>query len=144
MIGGCIISISYPFKADLYLKIRTQKPSGQLDYKWQFSRTVNCLVSPFLSTSFRLQGITEQFGAEYTKVGFLRMLSGEEIGADCQITNIRNETTNVVIYKELELKTTPATWFNTNGSSPILDPFGTPVQFENLLTRAQTQGEISV
>jgi len=142
MIGGCIISAAYPFKADLYVKKRTLKQSGQIDYKWQFTKTVDCLVSPYLSTSFRLQGIAEKFGEEYQKLSFLKMLSGAEIGEDYQITNIRNKVTQEVIYKELELKTSPPTWFENGGSTPILDPFGRVLQYENLLTRAETQGEI--
>lgn len=144
MIGGCILSASYPHEADLYLKVRTKKPSGQIDYKWQFNKTIICLVSPYLSRSFRLQGITETFGEEYDKFSYLKFLAGEQVGTDQQVTNVRDRRTQAVIYKEIELKTAPPTWYNLSGGTPILDPFGTVVQFEHLLSRAETQGEVHV
>lgn len=136
------MSASYPFKADIYSKVRTQKTSGQIDYKWQLQKTVNCLVSPYLSRSFRLQGITETFDSEYQKLSYLKILADEQIGTDRQVTNIRDRRSEKIIFAEIELKSSPATWYNIQGGTPILDAFGSVVQYEHLLSRAETQGEI--
>lgn len=143
MIGGCIISASYPFFADVYTKVRTtDDTTGQIMYKWELWKTIDCLVSPFTSTSFKAQGTTELFQEKYHKQSYLKMLTGENLGRNVQITNIRQKTTGEVVYSEIEMRGNPPTWYNSNGSSPILDPFGRVVQWDSLITRAEQQGEI--
>lgn len=145
MIGGCFLSAGYAFYADVYTKKRTRdEVTGQLDYKWQLWKTVDCLISPFVSTSFKAQGTTEVFGSEYEKQSFLKMLTKENIGRNVQITNIRQKDTGEVVYCEIELRGAPATWYNSNGSSPVLDPFGRVVEWDTLIHRAEEQGETVV
>lgn len=142
MIGGCFLSAGYVFDADVYTKHRTKDAlTGQIVYKWQLWKTVDCLVSPFVSTSFKAQGTTEIFGDEYQKQSFLKMLTKENIGRNAQVTNIRQKATGEIVYCEIELRGAPATWYNSNGSSPVLDPYGRVVEWDTLIHRAQEQGE---
>lgn len=145
MIGGCFLSAGYAFKADIYTKRRFKDDTtGQIEYKWQLWKTVDCLVSPFVSTSFKAQGTTESFGEMYDKQSYLNFVCKENIGRNVQITNIRNKTTGEVIYCEIELRGAPPTWYNSMGSSPVLDPFGSVVEWSTLIERAEEQGEIVV
>jgi len=145
MIGGCIISASYPFYADIYTKVRTKdETTGQIIYKWQLWKTIDCLVSPFTSTSFKAQGTNELFDEIYLKQSYLKMLTSENLGRNVQITNIRDKKTGDPVYYEIELRNSPPTWYNSNGSSPVLDPFGRIIQWDTLITRAEQQGEINV
>lgn len=140
MIGGCLISATYPFLADVYTQERIKSASGQITRKWTVLKTVECVVTAFSSTSFKTQATSEKFGALYTEQGYLKMLTPTNIGRSVQVTNIRQKSNGEVVYKEIELKDTPPTWYNCNGSSPVLDPFGRIIQFDSLILRAETQG----
>jgi hypothetical protein len=145
MIGGCFLSAAYPFKADIYTKVRTiSQRSGSIDMKWEFWKTINCMVGPFTSTSFKAQGTNENFGVEYEKQSFLKMLSKEELGRNVKVTNIRDKTTDAVIYREIEFRGTPPTQYNSNGSSPVLDPYGVIIEWDTTIQRADDQGDIVV
>lgn len=144
MIGGCLISASYPFLADINRKKRTHTDSGQTLYHWEFDRTIPCLVTAFQSTSFKAQGISETFGAEYKDIGFLKMLTADNLGKSIRVSNIRDAKSGEVIYVEMELEGHPPTWYNSNGSTPVLDPFGRVFQYDTLIHRTEVQGGLSV
>jgi hypothetical protein len=142
MIGGCLISASYPFLVDVYTKKRiVSDNSGHIDYKWQFWKILPCWAGPFTSTSFKAQGTTEVFGDQYFKKSYLKLLTPEDIGRNVQVANIRNKRTGEVIFNEVELRGSPATWYNSNGSSPVLDPYGRVIQWDTLISRSEQQGE---
>lgn len=144
MIGGCFLSTGYAFLADVYTEKRISTRNGQLEKKWQFWKTIACWVGPFTSTSFKAQGTNEDYGSEYDKQSYLKMLTKEPLSRTVQVYNIRDKTTGNVIYAEFESRGNPPTWYNANGSSPILDPFGTVIEWDTTIHRAEQQGEISV
>jgi len=141
MIGGCLISAGYPFIADVYRKHRVKGKSGAIQYSWIYDRTVSCSVNSFQSTSFKAQGTNEQFADRYDKQSYLKMLSPENIGNDTRVYNVRSSSSGEVIYYEYDLKGKPATWYNSSGSAPVLDPFGRIIQWDTLLNRAEAQGD---
>lgn len=138
-IGGCFSSAGYPLKADLYITVRTSSASGQIVRMRKFWKTVNCAVISFSSTSFKAQGTNETFGEVYEKMNYITLKTKESLGRNVQVTNIRND--DQVIFREVELKESPATWFNANGSAPKIDPFGAIMEYETLLNRAEQQAE---
>lgn len=145
MLGGCLSEAMYPLKADLLKKVRTTDPNtGQIKSKWTFLRSIDCSVSPFVSTSFKAQPTNEVFREEYEKVQYIKLKTSVGLGREVRITNIRNNTTGILIYKEFELSGQPATSFNTMGSAAIIDPFGNVIQYDTLLQRASDQGDINV
>lgn len=145
MIGGCLSSAIYTLEADIYTKKRTvDSNTGQTIYKWQFWKTIDCVVDPFVSTSFKTQPINEYFREEYESLAYIKLKTSEELGRSVRVTNIRNKKTQVVVYREIELNGKPATNFNAQGSSPIPDPFGGIIQYDTLLIRATDQSDINV
>lgn len=141
MIGGCISSAHLIHSADIYKKVRTSSPSGQITLSWVFDKTIACFASPFISTSFKAQGTSELFGESYESIGYLNLKTKIDLGRSVRVTNIRNTKTGVVIYKEVELKNNPPTWYNSQGSSPVNDPFGGILEYNTLLIRAESQGD---
>ncbi len=134
----------YPLKADYLRKNRTLDPdTGQIRETWSLYRTIACTISPFVSTSFKAQPTNEIFTEEYDKVQYLKMKTAEPLPRDARVTNIRNES-DEVIYKEFELLGHPSTSYNTMGSAAILDPFGSVVQYDTLLQRASDQSDSNV
>lgn len=146
MIGGCLFSTRYVMKADVYKKVGTLQNSGQIKYSWVIdpsigaSGTIECIITPFKSNSFSRQGIGQVFAESYQSFDYLKMTSKYNIPASAQITNIRNIATNELIYKEMDLAGNPKTWYNTSGSSPVIDPFGAIKEYDTLLARAESQG----
>lgn len=141
MLGGCISSAKYAFKADIYKVTRVRSPlSGDQQEKWIFERTIDCQIQPFQSTSFNAQGTNERFGPEYNYLDYITLVCGENLGRNRQITNIRNADGPILVNKEL--KDSPPTWYNTQGSNPIVDVFGRVTEWATLLERATVQGDV--
>jgi len=144
MLGGCLSSALYPLKADVQRKVRVvDENTGQTRSSWVYQRTIECQISPFVSTSFKAQPTNEVFNEVYEKVQYLKMKTPMGLPRDVRITNIRGEN-GEVIYKEFELAGNPPTNYNTMGSAAILDPFGSVVQYDTLLQRATDQSDSSV
>lgn len=144
MIGGCLSGALYPLKADVLKKVRDKdENTGQIKYTWIISKSIDCAISPFVSTSFKAQPTNEIFTEIYDKVQYLKMKTSEGLSRDLRITNIRGAD-GEVIYKEFELAGQPATNYNTMGSAALLDPFGAVIQYDTLLQRASDQSDANV
>lgn len=144
MLGGCLSSAIYPLKADVQKKVRVvDENTGQTKSTWVYQKTIDCQISPFVSTSFKAQPTNEVFNEVYEKVQYLKMKTAMGLPRDVRITNIRDGK-GQVIYKEFELSGNPPTNYNTMGSAAILDPFGSVIQYDTLLQRATDQSDSSV
>jgi hypothetical protein len=143
MLGGCLTGGMYPLKADILKKVRqVDQDTGQIKYTWTFQETIDCTISPFVSTSFKAQPTNEAFGEEYDKIQYIKMKTSTPLSRSVRVTNIRND--DGVIYREFELSGNPATNYNTMGSAAILDPFGNVIQYDTLLQRASDQSDSGV
>lgn len=146
MIGGCLFSTRYTMTAKVYKKISTTSSSGQIKYSWQVDGSIgdqgviDCIVMPFQSKSFTRQGVGETFGNTYNSFVYLKMNSRYNIAPSAQIADIRSKLTGELVFREMDLKNNPGTWFNTAGSSPSIDPFGAVTEYQTLLARAESQG----
>lgn len=148
MLGGCLFSTRYTMTAEVYRKDRVLGKSGQMKSVWLLDTSVgtsgiiDCIVMPFLSDSFTRQGTGEEFGAKYLSAEFLKLTSAVNLPKSAQIANIRNKADGALIYKEIEFVGAPGTWFNTSGSAPVIGPFGEITEYQTLLARAETQGDV--
>ena len=141
MIGGCLTSSAFPYDIDLYSKVRSVDPNtGQIKDKWVFWKTIKCRVRAFKSTSYNAQGTNELFEDVYVKQNYLKLFTKEPLPRDIQVHNIRNADDQKVIFAEWELAGHPATWFNTNGSAPVIGPFGEVIEYDTMIERATEQG----
>lgn len=146
MLGGCIVSGNYAMQADIYVKTRIVKPSGQFDETWILGTkygtngTIDCNITTFSSASFRLQPISETFSEKYRDLQYLMFRCRELLPANIRITNIVNKQSGQHMFIEPEIAGTPDTWFNSNGASPVIDPFGKILEYESTIHRAEVQG----
>jgi len=137
---GCILSSRYVFKADVYKKVLGTSPSGQMIISWIFEKTINCFAEIIADGGIKNAGTTEKFDVRYENVDWVKFTSSISLRRSDRVTNIRNADTNEIVWKEEEIKGKPGTWFNSNGSAPITDPFGRVVEYKTLLKRAEVQG----
>lgn len=145
LIGGCLFSTKYTMTAEVYKKERTVGKSNAIKTTWVLDTSVGdqgiipCLATPFLSNSFTRQGTGEIYGEKYLNVDFLKLMSAINISRSSQVCNIRNSD-GTIIYKELDFQGSPATWYNSAGSAPVIGPFGDIIEYQTLLSRAEQQG----
>jgi hypothetical protein len=145
LLGGCIFSTKFTMTAQVYKKQRVVGSSSAVKTTWVLDTsvgdqgTISCLATPFLSDSFTRQGTGETFGDKYLSIDFLQLSSGIFISKSAQICNIKGAD-GTVIYKEVDFQGTPATWYNSSGSAPVIGPFGDVIEYQTLLSRAEQQG----
>lgn len=107
---------------------------------WIFEKTITCFAEIVSDGGIKSSGTTETFDMRYENIDWVKFTSSQPIRRSDRITNIRNADTNEIVWREEEIKNRPATWFNSNGSAPITDPFGRVVEYKTLLKRAEVQG----
>lgn len=145
LIGGCLFSTKYTMTAEVYKKERVIGKSAAVKTTWVLDTSVgtngviSCIVTPFLSDSFTRQGTGETFSERYLNIDFLQLVSAVNISRSAQVCNIKDSDGNIV-YKEIDFQGTPATWYNTSGSAPVIGPFGDIIEYQTLLSRAEQQG----
>lgn len=145
LLGGCLFSTKYTMTAEVYKKERVVGKSSTIKTTWVLDTSVGdngvilCLVTPYLSDSFTRQGTGETFGERYLSIDFLQLSSGTNISRSSQVCNIK-DASGAVLYKEIDFQGTPATWYNTSGSAPVIGPFGEVIEYQTLLSRAEQQG----
>lgn len=134
----------YPLKADVQRKVRTADDNtGQMQSTWVFLKTIDCTISPFVSTSFKAQPTNESYREEYEKIKYIKMKTSDPLSEAVRVTNIRNGL-GEVIYREHQLSGQPPTNYNSQGSAALLDPFGNVIQYDTLLVRASDQSDSDV
>ncbi len=145
LIGGCLFSTKYTMTAEVYKKERIVGKSSAVKTTWVLDTAIGdngvipCLVTPYLSDSFTRQGTGETFNERYLSIDFLQLSSGINVSRSAQICNIKDSNGNI-IYKEIDFQGTPATWYNSSGSAPVIGPFGDIIEYQTLLSRAEQQG----
>lgn len=129
--------------ADIIPQTRTRTESGQVIREWNIENayTVKNLTVGILGGGIRVVGSTEEWGEDYEDIEWAKMyISDQRIDADAQgevfitrrfrVSNIRDQSTGRQLWvgdDQLPIE------FNIMGITPIMDPFGRPVEYELLL-----------
>jgi hypothetical protein len=151
--GGCLIGARYTMLADVVRQTATRDPdSGQISRVWDYEHpgTVRNLTVGILGGGIRVVGSTEMWGEDYEEIEWAKMyissqlikmdvtdenlnVIGEEnvyITRRWRVTNIRQDDTGKYLWIGDDGE--PIV-FNIMGITPIMDPFGDPVEYELLL-----------
>jgi hypothetical protein len=128
--------------ADFANQISERNEAGQVtrDWNWQMKATVKNITEGILGGGIRVVGSTETWGEDYEEVEWAKMYIGsQEISLGGQtvfitrrfrVRNIRDELTGRTLWvgdDGLPIE------FNIMGITPIVDPFGRPLEYEILL-----------
>lgn len=140
MLFGCLLPSRYVFQADVWKKSLVNNSSGQQVQKWIKEKTIVCFAQAVTEGGLRSIGTTEKLDTKYYNVDWVKVLSPQSLRRGDRVTNIRRFGTNTPIWVEEELKGSPATWFNANGSAPITDFSGRVVEYQTLIQRSEVQG----
>lgn len=143
--GVCMVSARYTMLADfLYQTALRDDDSGQITRDWtdpEDGITIRNLTKGILGGGIRVVGSTETWSDDYEEVEWAKMnISDQLVDADedgdvfitrrFRVTNIRDQRTGKRLWigdDGLDIV------FNIMGITPIIDPFGRPIEYELLL-----------
>jgi hypothetical protein len=100
---------------------------------------VPCLARGIVDGGIRVAGSTENFGATYQNMEFIKMWTpaGIQLTKNDRITNIRNHHGHIMWVDEEFPGTMKSTTFNVNGVTPLFDAFNRIRENFILLERAE-------
>lgn len=128
--------------ADVYQEVIRQDPdSGEVRSIYTLTKTgVYCSAHGILEGGIRVAGTTERFSEIYENVDWASMKfgPGEPINKQSQIRNLRDLRGNI-IWREEEMAGSPATIFDVQGVTPVVDGFGRYTENSALLQRHEVQ-----
>ena len=135
-----IIESLLPFKMDLYVQTDQQDAdTGAIQKEWNFHKTLSCSAKGIVSNSTSLRSNdSQQFSNKYELEELIQIRTVEKINVRHKITNIRNSS-NEVIWTELNYPSETPTVFEVVGVTPITDPFGKNFAYNIVAKRSENQ-----
>lgn len=102
---------------------------------------VPLIARGIIDGGIRVAGTTERFSDVYQNVDYVKATFPKSVSITKRdrVTNIRVKRTGEVPWREEEMNSYPPTIFNVMGVTPVLDPFGTLLEYAVLLERAEIQ-----
>jgi hypothetical protein len=136
MIYHCMMDGRYSMTADIYRPVKSQNAkTGEIISTWQYVNTIPCFAWGITASGKDLPGTFEEFDNKYSMMDVVRIISRAAINKDYRVVNIRNLDGSIWT----EDATGLATVFDSRGSVPITDAFGTLMEHTSMLTRAEVQ-----
>lgn len=135
-----IIESLLPFKMDLYVQTDQQDAdTGAIQKEWNFHKTLSCSAKGIVSNSTSIRSNDrQQFSNRYELEQLIQIRTVEKINVRHKITNIRNSS-NEVIWTELNYPSETPTVFEVVGVTPIADPFGKNFAYNIVAKRSENQ-----
>jgi hypothetical protein len=127
-------------KLDVYRQVDSQDPNtGAIKKEWTFFKTVNCHAKGVISNSATARGSDSQtFSNKYKNEQIVQIRTMDRLTTREKITNIRDSSDNV-IWKELDFPSDTPTVFEIIGTTPLTDPFGKTIGFNSSVMRSENQ-----
>lgn len=139
----CLVSARYTMIADLAPQTQIRNEAGQVTRTWDFENayTVKNITVGILGGGIRVVGSTEIWGEDYEDVEWAKMYINSQVIDDDEDGEVFI-TRRFRVYNIRDRKSGRTLWigddglpieFNIMGITPIMNPFGTPVEYELLL-----------
>lgn len=127
-------------KLDVYRQTDSQDPNtGAIIKEWIFYKTISCHAKGVISNTATARGSDSQtFSNKYTNEQVVQLRTADRLTAREKITNIR-DSSNHVIWTELDYPNDTPTVFEVIGTTPITDPFGKTIGFNTAVKRSENQ-----
>lgn len=135
-----IVNSILTMSLDLYRQIDQQDPStGAIKKEWIYYKTISCYAKGIISNSSTTRSGNQQtFSNQYTNEQTLQIRTIEKLSYRVKITNIRDSSNNV-IWSEINFPSDTPTVFEVTGITPITDPFGSVLGYNNNVKRSENQ-----
>lgn len=126
-------------KMDVYIQQDTQDPdTGAIKKQWMYSRTIACYAKGTISNVGATSSDSQTMGTRYSNKESIEIRSYGNVTLREKITNIRDSSDNV-IWAELNYPTETPTVFEIIATTPITDPFGGILGYNCSARRSENQ-----
>jgi hypothetical protein len=141
--AGCIPSVSYNMKADIYKPTISQDATGAVVKSWTLEKTIDCVARGVVR-----KGVGENSTAveinNYLKIlhSMVKVRASVIIPTDRRVVRVRNSSG--VIFAENQDPSSDggfqgSTIFEPRGSTPLLNFDGSVIEYETVLMRQEIQ-----
>lgn len=136
----CLNTVAYTMLADVVAEtIGHDAETGETTHSWNFSKTIKCIVYPYVDGGIRGMGSTETFAEHYKNMDYARAKTKAVLSKRDRLTNVRNAKTGQVLWLEQESDFSP-TVFNVDGTAPITHPLtGNIIEWVVSMSRASVR-----
>jgi hypothetical protein len=126
-------------KMDVYAQQDIQdQDTGAIKKEWLYSRTVACYARGIIASGGARSSDVQTMSNRYTNKESIEIRSYENVTLREKITNIR-DSSDRVIWAELNYPTETPTVFEIIATTPITDPFGGILGYNSSARRSENQ-----
>jgi len=135
-----LVDSIFNMKVDVYLQEDYQdQNTGAIKKSWVYSKTVPCFAKGMISNSSSARsGDNQAISTRYKDTQTIEIRTQTPITYRQKITNIRDSSNNVIWF-ELNYPNDTPTVFEIVSSTPITDPFGTLMAYNSIAKRSENQ-----
>jgi hypothetical protein len=127
-------------KVDVYLQEDYQdQNTGAIKKSWIYEKTIPCFAKGMISNSSTTRsGDSQIISSKYSDKQTIEIRTQSRLTYRQKIANIRDSSNNVIWF-ELNYPNDTPTVFEIVSSTPITDPFGTLMAYNSIAKRSENQ-----
>jgi hypothetical protein len=135
-----LVDSIFNMKVDVYLQEDYQDPNtGAIKKSWIYQKTLPCFAKGMISNSSSARsGDNQSISTKYQNTQTIEIRTQTPITYRQKITNIKDSSNNVIWF-ELNYPNDTPTVFEIVSSTPITDPFGTLMAYNSIAKRSENQ-----
>jgi len=135
---GCIVGSMYNMKADVFKQEKRQDPeTGSIERVWMLVETIDVMARGLGNLRGKDFGTTDKWRDIYRKEDYLRIKTMYKIDDTMRVTNVRGSDGEIIWLEEGASE--DPTIFDVIGVTPVVEPFGTQIEYDVFLDRAEVQ-----
>lgn len=135
-----LVDSIFNMKVDVYMQEDYQDlNTGAIKKSWIYQKTIPCFAKGIISNSASARsGDNRSISIKYENTQTIEIRTQTPITYRQKITNIKDSSNNVIWY-ELNYPNDTPTVFEIVSSTPITDPFGTLMAYNSIAKRSENQ-----
>jgi hypothetical protein len=135
-----LVDSIFNMKVDVYLQEDYQdQNTGAIKKSWIYEKTIPCFAKGMISNSSTTRsGDSQIISSKYSDKQTIEIRTQSRLTYRQKIANIRDSSNNVIWF-ELNYPNDTPTVFEIVSSTPITDPFGTLMAYNSIAKRSENQ-----
>lgn len=135
-----LVDSIFNMKVDVYMQEDYQDPNtGGIKKSWIYQKTIPCFAKGMISNSSSARsGDNQSISTKYQNTQTIEIRTQTPITYRQKISNIKDSSNNVIWF-ELNYPNDTPTVFEIVSSTPITDPFGTLMAYNSVAKRSENQ-----
>jgi hypothetical protein len=135
-----LVDSIFNMKVDVYLQEDYQdQNTGAIKKSWIYEKTIPCFAKGIISNSSSARsGDNQSISTKYKDTQTIEIRTQTRLTYRQKITNIKDSSNNVIWF-ELNYPNDTPTVFEIISSTPITDPFGTLMAYNSIAKRSENQ-----